>query len=118
MRIPAKCDYALRALVAIAPCEDDLVRTEMLATSEGIPFAYLQNILVDLRRAGLLTAQRGYDGGYQLARPASSIAASEVLEAVESPLTEPYEGAAQVWGALDTSTRGLLESTTLADLVR
>jgi Rrf2 family protein len=117
MRIPAKSDYALRALVAIAGSDSAFVKAEALSTSEGIPFEYLQNILRDLRRAGLLRAQRGYDGGYKLARPAEGITVSEVLEAVESPLTEPYDGVGSVWDALENSTRDLLGSMTLADLV-
>jgi Rrf2 family protein len=117
MRIPAKSDYALRALVAIARAGGEYVKAEALAEAEGIPFEYLQNILRDLRRAGLLTAQRGYDGGYRLARPAGSISVRDVLDAVASPLTEPYARSGSVWDALEASTRELLGSTTVADLV-
>jgi Rrf2 family protein len=117
MRIPAKSDYALRALVAIAAAGDGWVKAESLSDAEAIPFEYLQNILRDLRRAGLLRAQRGYDGGYRLSRPADAISVSDVLEAVASPLTEPYARSGSVWDALETSTRDLLGSTTVADLV-
>lgn len=117
MRIPAKSDYALRALVAIAAAGDGWVKAEALSDAEAIPFEYLQNILRDLRRAGLLRAQRGYDGGYRLSRPADAISVSDVLEAVASPLTEPYARSGSVWDALETSTRDLLGSTTVADLV-
>ncbi len=117
MRIPAKSDYALRSMVAIAASGNEFVKAIVLAEAEDIPFEYLQNILRDLRRAGLLAAQRGYDGGYRLARPSRAITLSEILDAVESPLTEPYDRSGSIWNALETSTRGVLGSTTLADLV-
>jgi Rrf2 family protein len=117
VRIPAKSDYALRALVAIAAAGGGFVKAEAIADGEAIPLEYLQNILGDLRRAGLLTAQRGHDGGYRLARAAEVITVSDALSAVASPLTEPYARAGTVWDALETSTRDLLGSTTVADLV-
>jgi len=116
MRIPAKSDYAIRALVAIA-ADGGFVKAETLADAEGIPFEYLQNILGDLRHAGLLDAQRGHDGGYRLAREADSITVSEVLDAVASPLIEPYAGSGSIWAELDASIRVLLASFTVADLV-
>ena len=117
MRIPAKTDYALRAAVALAAANGGYVKAGALSREQKIPFEYLQNILRDLRRAGVLAAQRGYEGGYRLARPAQGITVSDVLEAVGSPLTEPYTctpGA--VWDSLEDSTRALFGSTTIADL--
>jgi Rrf2 family protein len=116
MRIPARTDYALRSVVALAAAGDAYMKAGELAASEEIPLEFLQNILRDLRRAGLLESQRGYDGGYRLARPAAGITVSDVLEAVGSPLTEPYGRVGSVWDELETSTRGLLGSTTIADL--
>ena len=81
--------------MAIAAAGDGYVKAEALSDAEAIPFEYLQNILRDLRRAGLLRAQRGYEGGYRLSRPAAAISVSDVLEAVASPLTEPYRGRAR-----------------------
>ena len=117
MRIPARSDYALRAMVAIAGTGDTYVKAVTLSDDEAIPLEFLQNILRDLRRAGLLVAQRGYEGGYRLARPAREITVSAVLQAVGSPLTEPYEGAESVWDVLEATASGVLGSTTLADLV-
>jgi Rrf2 family protein len=117
MRIPARSDYALRALIAIAAANGEFVKAETLSEREAIPYEYLQNILRDLRRSGLLIAQRGYEGGYRLARPAEAITVSEVLEAVASPFTEPYAKSGSIWDALVTSTRAWLGSTTVADLV-
>jgi Rrf2 family protein len=117
MRIPAKTDYALRAAVALAGANGGFVKAGTLSRTEAIPFEYLQNILRDLRRAGLLAAQRGYDGGYRLARPAASITVSEVLEAVQSPLMEPYTCApGTLWDSLELSAKELFGSTTIADL--
>jgi Rrf2 family protein len=116
MRIPARTDYAVRSVVALAAADGAYVKAGELAAAEDIPLEYLQNILRDLRRAGLLESQRGYDGGYRLARSATVITVSDVLEAVGSPLTEPYEGIGSVWDELETSTRGLLGATTIADL--
>ena len=117
LRIPARTDYALRASVALAAADGGYMKAGTLARNEGIPFEYLQNILRDLRRAGLLVAQRGYDGGYRLARGADVITVSEVLEAVRSPLTEPYRCTpTAVWDLLEDSTRELFGSTTIADL--
>jgi Rrf2 family protein len=116
MRIPARTDYALRSVVALATRNGEYVKASALAATEEIPLEFLQNILRDLRRAGLLASQRGYDGGYRLARAASAISVSEVLEAVGSPLTAPYDRSGPMWDELETSTRGLLGSTTIADL--
>ena len=117
MRIPAKTDYALRAAVALAAANGGYVKAGALSREQKIPFEYLQNILRDLRRAGVLAAQRGYEGGYRLARPAQGITVTDVLEAVGSPLTEPYTCApGVVWDSLEDSTRALFGSTTIADL--
>jgi Rrf2 family protein len=116
MRIPARTDYALRSVVALAMRNGEYVKAGALADTEGIPLEFLQNILRDLRRAGLLVSQRGYDGGYRLARAATAISVSDVLEAVASPLTEPYERSGPLWDELESSTRVLLGSTTIADL--
>ena len=111
-RATMRCDRWSRS----ANADGDYVKAIVLSQAEGIPLEYLQNILRDLRRAGLLTAHRGYEGGYRLARPSQIITVSEVLDAVDSPLTEPYERSGSIWEALESSTRGVLGSTTLADL--
>lgn len=118
MRIPAKSDYAVRAVVAIAREGRAFLKAHDLSSTEGIPFEYLQNILRDLRRAGLLEAQRGYEGGYRLARAADDIKVEDVLKAIGSPLTQPRtRHRADVWTELERSTLALLRSTTLLDLL-
>ncbi len=131
MRVSAKVDYALRAIVELAAAETDgLVKSEQLATAQAIPPKFLETILLELRHAGLVSSQRGADGGYRLGRPATEIAVADVIRAVEGPIAtirgaRPedviYAGSAvglrDVWIDLRTAMRGVLERTTIADLV-
>jgi Rrf2 family protein len=131
MRISAKADYAVRAAAELAAAEPAglPVKGEHLAAAQEIPPRFLENILADLRNAGLLSARRGADGGYALTRAPSEISVAEVLRAVEGPLaavqgSRPedlhYWGAAtrlpEVWVALRANLRAVLERVTLADL--
>jgi Rrf2 family protein len=133
MRITAKADYAVRAAVVLAAAEGTgrPVKGEQVATAQGIPQTFLENILTELRRAGIVRTRRGADGGYQLARPAAQISVADVLRAVEGPLAAvqgirpdelEYGGAAEklpeVWVALRASLRDVLEHVTLADIAR
>jgi Rrf2 family protein len=128
MYISAKADYALRALVTLA-AEDRPLTADALARSQGIPVNYLGNILLELRRSGLLVSHRGAEGGYQLTRPPAAVSAADVMRAIEGPLAEvrglrpeatEYTGAAEhlrdLWVAVRASLRGVLEHVTLADL--
>ena len=133
MRITAKADYAVRAAVELAAAaargEERPVKGEQLARLQGIPQNFLENILTELRRAGIVRTRRGVDGGYQLARPAAAVTVAEVLRAVEGPLAAvqgvrpdelEYKHAAaalpEVWVALRASLRDVLEHVTLADI--
>jgi Rrf2 family protein len=131
VRITAKADYAVRAAVELAAAQPEgvPVKGEQLARAQDIPQNFLENILTELRRAGIVRTRRGAEGGYQLARPAAEITVADVLRAVEGPLaavqgTRPeslsYDGAAshlpEVWVALRASLRSVLEHVTLADL--
>lgn len=131
MRITAKADYAVRAAAELAAAQPGglPVKGEALAKAQGIPRNFLENILTELRRAGIVRTRRGAEGGYQLARPAKEVTVADVLRAVEGPLAavqgvQPqdlsYGGAArnlpEVWVALRASLRGVLEKVTLADL--
>jgi Rrf2 family protein len=131
MRITAKADYAVRAAVELAALQDEqrAVKGERLARAQGIPQNFLENILTELRRAGIVRTRRGVAGGYQLARPAAEITMADVLRAVEGPLAAvqglrpdelAYRGAAarlpEVWVALRASLRDVLEHVTLADI--
>jgi Rrf2 family protein len=130
MRISAKVDYALRAVVELAAASDGHpVKGERIAQAQEVPLKFLENILAELRHAGIVRSQRGVDGGYWLARPAAEIAVADVIRAVEGPLANvrglrpeqlEYAGAAaplrEVWIALRASLRGVLEEVTLADI--
>ncbi len=130
MRISIKIDYALRAMAELAAAEDDQpVKTELIANEQDIPLKFLLAILGELRRAHLVRSQRGQSGGYVLARPGKDITLADVMRAVEGPLANvhddslrdiEYSGAAEaltdVWKAVRTSLRSVLETTTVADL--
>ncbi len=129
MRVSAKVDYALRAMLELAAA-GGLVKGEQLATAQGIPQKFLESILIDLRHAELVTSRRGVDGGYALGRPAGEITLADVIRAVEGPIATVrgvrpddvrYEGVARalaaVWIDLRAAMRGVLEETTLADIV-
>ena len=131
VKVTAKAEYAVRATLELATAGgDDLIKGERIATAQGIPLKFLENILVDLRHADVVHAQRGADGGYRLARGAAEITIGEVIRAVEGPLAsvrgEPpermsYEGSAEhlqtVWIAVRASLRSVLDDLTLADVV-
>ena len=130
MRVSAKVDYALRAMLELASA-GGLVKGEQLANAQGIPRKFLETILLELRHEELVASQRGVEGGYALARPAKEISVADVIRAVEGPIATvrgvrpeevEYVGAAAalqpVWIELRTAMRDVLEGTTLADLVR
>ncbi len=129
MRISAKADYAVRAAAELAAAAPGLLKGDQIAASQSIPIKFLENILSELRHAGIVASQRGAEGGYSLARPADEITLADVIRAVDGPLanvrggrpeTAEYVGAAAalrvVWIALRTNIRAVLESVTLADL--
>lgn len=129
MRVSAKVDYALRAMLELA-AEGELVKGERIATAQSIPQKFLESILLDLRHAELVTSQRGVEGGYALARAAEEISVADVIRAVEGPIASvrgerpdglAYTGAAtalrDTWLELRSAMRGVLEGTTLADIV-
>jgi Rrf2 family protein len=130
VKVTAKADYAVRATLELAQVEDGLVKGERIAQAQAIPLKFLENILIDLRHAGIVHAQRGAEGGYRLARDPSDITLGEVIRAVEGPLAsvrgEPpeavsYEGAAEnlqtVWIAVRASLRSVLDDLTLTEVV-
>jgi Rrf2 family protein len=130
VRVTAKVDYAVRALLELAVAEEGPLKGERIAQAQEIPLRFLENILIDLRHAGLVRAQRGADGGYWLARPGAEITLGEVIRAVEGPLAsvrgEPpedvdYHGPAEplrtVWVAVRASLRAVVDELTLADVV-
>ncbi|HVN64112.1 MAG TPA: Rrf2 family transcriptional regulator [Candidatus Binataceae bacterium] len=87
MQIPRKIEYALRAMIFLARCPSGIARGTEIAEREQIPKYYLEKVIRDLMRRGLVHARRGPGGGYQLARPASAISFRDIIEAVEGPIT-------------------------------
>ena len=96
MKISTRTEYGIRILVTLARVgEDDAcLSLTAIAKRERLPHAYLEQLVGDLRRAGLVTATRGQSGGYRLARPAAEIAMTDAIRALEGPLLEmPCAGA-------------------------
>ncbi|MFL5945874.1 MAG: RrF2 family transcriptional regulator [Gaiellaceae bacterium] len=131
MRVSAKTDYALRAVIELAADGDGPVKGERIAQAQEIPLKFLENILGDLRHVGIVRSQRGVEGGYWLARPADEITVADVVRAVEGPIANvrgvgpeqvEYAGSAarlrEVWIAVRANLRAVLEHVTIADLAR
>lgn len=131
MQISAKTDYALRALcvLAVGPGET-AVKAADIAEAQAIPLAFLEGILVDLRRAGLVQSRRGPDGGHRLAKPAYAIVLADVVRAMDGPLAlvhghrpenlayqPPASQLQDVWVAVRAVLRAVLEGTTLEQVV-
>src|SRR3954451_24762816 len=129
MRVSAKADYAVRAAVELAAGGEGPIKGEVLSQAQDIPLKFLENILGELKHAGLVRSQRGMDGGYWLARPAEDITVADVIRAVEGPLASvrgdspealKYAGNSEplrnVWIAVRANLRAVLEDVTLADI--
>ena len=87
MQIPRKIEYALRAMIHLADNPGEVARGSVIARQEHIPKYYLEKVIRDLMKRGLVRARRGPGGGYQLARPAETVSFRDVIEAVEGPIT-------------------------------
>ena len=131
MRITAKVDYAVRAAIELAGADrNSPIKGDRLAQAQGIPMKFLENILSELRRSGIIGSRRGAEGGYWLARPAKDITVADIIRAVEGPLANVqgirpeelvFEGSAEplrrMWVCVRASLRSVLENVTIADLV-
>jgi Rrf2 family protein len=132
MHVTAKADYAVRAVVELADSRQGAPRkVDEVARAQGIPVSFLENILTQLRSAGIVRSQRGPEGGYWLARPAGEISLAQVIRAVEGPLVGirgerpeevQYTGSAealqQVWIALRANLRKVLEHVTVEQVAK
>jgi Rrf2 family protein len=130
MRVTAKADYAVRATVELVGSGAETPRkVDEIAQAQGIPLSFLENILTQLRSAGIVRSQRGPEGGYWLAHPAAEVTLADVIRAVEGPLVGvrgqrpeevAYGGSAeslqQVWVALRANLRKVLERVSVADV--
>ena len=130
MRVSAKADYALRGIIEIAAARKPPVKRDEIARAQQIPVKFLETILGELKHAGIVSSQRGADGGYSLAKDAEEITVADVIRVIDGPLahirdTRPesldYQGTAEplkdVFIALRAHMREVLEAVTLADLV-
>ncbi len=132
MRISAKADYAVRAVAELAAASGEKpMKAERIASAQGIPLNFLENILGELRHAGVVRSQRGAEGGFRLAKPAEEVTVADIIRAVEGPLASvrggppeetKYDGAAAalptVWIALRANLRRVVEHVTVADIAR
>ncbi|MGW7199862.1 RrF2 family transcriptional regulator [Streptomyces chryseus] len=130
MRISAKADYAVRAALQLAAAGDgEPLKAEAIAEAQEIPHKFLEGILNDMRRGGLVVSRRGGNGGYRLAKPAGAITVADVIRVVDGPLvsvrgvrppeltyTGPAESLLPLWIALRANVREVLDGVTLADL--
>jgi Rrf2 family protein len=130
VHVSAKSDYAIRALLSLAARQPQLVKAEVVAREQQLPRKFVEAILAELRRSGIVRTQRGAEGGYGLARPASDISLGDIFRAVDGPLTEvrgvrPHETTGEglsehlpaVWIALRAAMRQVLDETTLAHVL-
>ncbi|WP_433532204.1 RrF2 family transcriptional regulator [Micromonospora sp. CA-263727] len=130
MQISARGDYAVRAALSLAAAHPTLLSTQTIAMEQDMPRKFLEAILADLRRAGIVRAQRGAEGGYALAQSPREVTIGAVLRAVEGPLAgvrglrpeeTHYDGVAQhlpgLWVAVRASLRRVVDEVSLADVV-
>ena len=129
MQVNAKVDYALRALAELANSGPGPVKAEAIAKAQGIPLKFLENIMLELRHAGLVISQRGQVGGYRLGREPNEITLADIIRVVDGPLANvrglsperleyvgPASALREVWIALRANMRAVLETVTLEDL--
>jgi Rrf2 family protein len=131
VRISAKVDYAVRAMCELAAHDPATpLKAEPMAAAQEIPLSFLENILVDLKRAGIVRSQRGQEGGYRLGRPADQVSIADIIRAVEGLLADvrgirpealrfagPARALREVWLANRVGVRRVLEHVTIADVV-
>ena len=130
MRVSAKSDYALRALIEMAARQDGrAVSAEEIGRLQDIPHGFLQAILADLRKAGIVISQRGQSGGWRMGRDPESVSVADVIRAVDGPLVSvyglrpeavSYNGSAEVlqhvWIAARRSLRDVFEQVSIQQL--
>lgn len=134
VEVSARVDYALRSLTELAynasVGDTRLTTCEKLATDLSIPAKFLESILRTLRQAGIVTSQRGVEGGFRLAKAPADVTVADVIRALEGPLAAVrgappedaiYGGRAEhlrdVWVATRAALRDILEHVTLADIL-
>ena len=130
MRISSKSEYGVRALFELAQrYGQPPLQSSEIAERQNIPEAYLNQLLITLRKAGLVRSLRGPQGGHQLARPPAQITLAEIVDALEGPtaVVDPVRGrsnhlapdpiVSSVWVAVQEAIDGVLHSITLETLL-
>jgi Rrf2 family protein len=130
VQISARGDYAIRAALSLASAHPSLMSAQAIAQQQDMPRKFLEAVLADLRRAGIVRAQRGAEGGYTLASLPREISIGAILRAVDGPLAgvrglrpeeTQYEGAAEnlprLWVAVRAAVRDVVDEVSLAELV-
>ncbi len=125
MRISARCDYACKVLLELAlhwPSKEPL-QTHTISQNQGIPIRYLVQILLQLKRIGLVTSSRGKSGGYNLALPPDKITLGEVLRQIGGPLLPLANTAAKkksvfatIWNEVEDAMARVLDKITFEDI--
>jgi Rrf2 family protein len=130
VQISARGDYAVRAALSLAAAHPALMSAQAIAAEQAMPRKFLEAVLADLRRAGIVRAQRGAEGGYTLALPPRDVTVGAILRAVDGPLAgvrglrpeeTTYQGAAanlpDLWVAVRAAVRDVVDEVSLAELV-
>lgn len=130
VQISARGDYAVRAALSLAQAYPALMSAQAIAQEQDMPRKFLEAVLADLRRAGVVRAQRGAEGGYTLSHPPRDVAIGQIIRAVDGPLAgvrglrpeeTQYTGAAEnlpnLWVAVRAAVREVLDEVSLADLI-
>ncbi len=127
MRISAKGEYAIKAVLDLALHRDrDLIPIQEIAARESIPQRYLEQVLLSLKRAGILTSKRGSAGGYQLTKSPDEITVGAVLRAVEGtgapfephvrPRNARGDDLAELWHRIGDAVSQVVDQLTFGDL--
>jgi Rrf2 family protein len=130
VQISARGDYAVRATLELAAAYPATISAQALADAQGLPRKFLEAVLADLRRSGVIQAVRGADGGYLLSAPPSETTIGMVLRAVDGPLAgvrghrpeqTSYVGTSshlpRVWVAVRSAVRSVVDEVSLAEVV-
>lgn len=132
MKISAKVDYALQAVVeiAVATKKDSLISAEEISSRREIPEKFLEGILTLLRKSGVINSFRGPSGGFELAKKPQDIAVADIIRIIDGPLAAvrgfapeeidyagPVKHVADVWIATRASLRNVLENISIADIL-
>jgi Rrf2 family protein len=130
VQISARGDYAVRATLELAAAYPATVSAQALADAQSLPRKFLEAVLADLRRSGVVHAVRGADGGYVLTHPPAEVTIGKVLRAVDGPLAgvrghrpeqTSYAGTAthlpELWVAVLAAVRNVLDEVSLTEVV-